>query len=40
MWNLPRSGIDPVAPALAVGFITTGPLGKPSYILKLDLAMF
>ena len=28
MWDLPGLGIEPVAPALAGGFLTTGPLGK------------
>ena len=32
MWYLPRPGIEPVSPALAGGFFTTGPPGK-SYIL-------
>ena len=27
-WNLPRPGIQPVSPALADGFLTTGPPGK------------
>ena len=31
MWNLPGPRITPVSPALAGGFLTTGPLGK-SYI--------
>ena len=26
MWNLPGPGIKPVSPALAGGFLTTGPL--------------
>ena len=31
MWSLPWfSGIEPVSPALAGGFLTTGPLGKSS----------
>ena len=30
MWNLPRSGIKPVSPALAGGFFTTEPPGKPA----------
>ena len=25
MWNLPRPGVEPVSPALADGFLTTGP---------------
>ena len=29
MWDLPGSGIDPVSPALAGGFFTTEPSGKP-----------
>ena len=28
-WNLPRSGIKPVSPALADRFFTTEPPGKP-----------
>ena len=28
MWDLPRPGIKPVSPALAGGFLTTGPPGK------------
>ena len=27
-WDLPRPGIEPVSPALAGRFLTTGPLGK------------
>ena len=33
MWDLSRSGIKPVAPALAGGFFTTEPLGKPQNFL-------
>ena len=29
MWGLPRSGMEPVSPALAGGFFTTDPPGKP-----------
>ena len=29
MWDLPGSGIEPVSPALAGGFFTTEPPGKP-----------
>ena len=29
MWNLPRPGLEPVSPALAGGFLTTAPSGKP-----------
>ena len=28
MWNLPGPGIEPVFPALAGGFLTTGPPGR------------
>ena len=28
MWNLPGPGIEPVSPALAGGFFTTGRLGS------------
>ena len=30
IWSLPRPGIEPVSPALAGGFLSTGPLGKSS----------
>ena len=29
MWDLPGPGIKPVSPALAGGFFTTEPPGKP-----------
>ena len=29
IWDLPRSGLEPVSPALAGRFSTTAPLGKP-----------
>ena len=29
MWDLPRPGLEPVSPALAGGFSTTAPAGKP-----------
>ena len=29
MWNLPGPGLEPVSPALAGGFLTTAPPGKP-----------
>ena len=32
MWDLPRPGLEPVSPALAGGFSTTAPPGKPSNI--------
>ena len=30
MWDLPRPGLEPMSPALAGGFFTTAPPGKPS----------
>ena len=33
MWDLPRPGLEPVSPALAGGFLTTAPPGKPSLFL-------
>ena len=32
MWDLPGPGIEPVFPALAGGFLTTVPPGKPSFL--------
>ena len=29
MWDLPGAGLEPVSPALAGGFLTTAPPGKP-----------
>ena len=34
MWSLPGPGIEPTSPALAGGFFTIEPLGKPSVTLK------
>ena len=31
MWDLPRPGLEPVTPALAGGFSTTAPPGKPQH---------
>ena len=31
MWDLPGPGLEPVTPALAGGFLTTAPPGKPQY---------
>ena len=31
MWNLSRAGTEPVSPALAGRFLTTGPPGKPLF---------
>ena len=30
MWDLPGSGLEPVSVALAGGFLTTAPPGKPA----------
>ena len=35
MWDLPRPGLEPVSPALAGGFSTTAPPGKPSLAVLL-----
>ena len=29
MWDLPGPGLEPTSPALAGGFLTIVPLGKP-----------
>ena len=34
MWNLPGPGIEPVSPALAGRFLTTGPPGESPLLLK------
>ena len=36
MWNLPRPGIEPMSPALAGRFLTSGPPGKflPRYTIE------
>ena len=31
MWDLSGPGIEPVSPALAGGFLTTGPPGKSEH---------
>ena len=37
MWDLPGPGLEPVSPALAGGFLTTAPPGKPRVrLLKLS----
>ena len=33
MWDLPGPGIEPVSTALAGGFLTTRPHGKPMTLL-------
>ena len=37
MWNHPRSGIEPVSPALAGEFFTTEPPGKPLKVSVIPL---
>ena len=37
MWNLPGPGIEPVSPALAGRFLTTGPPGKSWFPFQLPL---
>ena len=37
MWDLPGPGLEPVFPALAGGFSTTAPPGKPSVIILITL---
>ena len=32
MWDLPGPGLEPVCPALAGGFLTTAPPGKPQLV--------
>ena len=41
MWDLPRPGLEPVSPALAGGFLTTAPPGKPDLnFFKRSLVVF
>ena len=35
MWDLPGPGLEPMSPALAGGFLTTVPPGKPQCVLFL-----
>ena len=39
MWVLPGPGLKPVSPALAGGFLTTAPPGKPQCDFLPDLTM-
>ena len=34
MWDLPGPGLEPVSPALAGGFLTIAPPGKPYSLFK------
>ena len=36
MWNLPRSGMEPVSPALSAGFLCTMPPGKSLHACMLS----
>ena len=38
MWDLPGPGIEPVSPALAGGFFTAKPPGKPREMLFVSLS--
>ena len=41
MWDLPGPGLDPMSPALASGFLTTVPPGKPCVVFSfVDLPQF
>ena len=33
MWDLPGPGLEPMSPALAGGFLTTAPPGKPYFLI-------
>ena len=37
MWDLPRPGLEPMSPALAGGFLTTVPPGKPSRVFLISV---
>ena len=39
MWDLPGAGLEPVSPALAGGFLTTAPPGKPLIIVFLNVCV-
>ena len=40
IWDLPRPGLEPVSPALAGGFLTTEPPGKPNPLNKFLSAQY
>ena len=40
MWDLPGPGLEPMSPALAGGFLTTAPPGKPERFLFLFFYLF
>ena len=37
MWDLPGAGLEPVSSALAGGFLTTAPPGKPNITFMWNL---
>ena len=37
MWDLPEPGLEPVSPALAGGFLTTAPPGKPPIFSTINM---
>ena len=37
MWDLPGPGLEPMSPALAGGFLTTAPPGKPPNLLFISI---
>ena len=39
-WDLPRPGLEPVSPALAGGFPTTAPPGKPSICILISIYFY
>ena len=39
MWDLPGPGLKPVSPALAGGFLTTAPRGKPPPSVFLSISL-
>ena len=40
MRDLPRPGVEPVSPALAGGFFTTEPPGKPPFLVGFFFFLF
>ena len=40
MWDLPGPGLEPMSPALAGGFLTTAPPGKPYNQLIFEKGQF
>ena len=40
MWDLPGPGLEPVSPALAGGFLTTAPPGKPPNLFSFFFLIF